>query len=86
MFVKKKSKWHYCTSFFQIKEEFKRITTVPLERTFLTKLDFYTPKMQEIFSKKGGVAGTKIRPLLDSLSQVKQGFPNFFVSRPNTEI
>ena len=42
--------------------------------------------MQEIFSKKGGVAGTKIRPLLDSLSQVKQGFPNFFGSRPITEM
>ncbi|KAK0146538.1 hypothetical protein N1851_014144 [Merluccius polli] len=42
---------------------------VPLERTFFTKLDFYTPTTQEIFSKKGGVAGTKIRPLLDSLSQ-----------------
>ncbi|CAL8263520.1 unnamed protein product [Merluccius merluccius] len=64
-----REKWPALFSEVQIKEEFKTITTVPLERTFLTKLDFYTPKMQEIFSKKGGVAGTKIRPLLDSLSQ-----------------
>ncbi|KAL0979010.1 hypothetical protein UPYG_G00179280 [Umbra pygmaea] len=62
-------RWPALFSEAQIKEEFKRITTVPLERTFLTKLDFYTPKMQEIISKKGGVAGTKIRPLLDSISQ-----------------
>ncbi|XP_033941836.1 uncharacterized protein [Pseudochaenichthys georgianus] len=53
-----------------IKEEFQRITTIHLERNFLTKLDFYTPKLQEIFGTKGGVAGTKIRPLLDSLSQL----------------
>ncbi|XP_076616611.1 uncharacterized protein LOC143339324 [Chaetodon auriga] len=64
-----RERWPALFSEAQIKEEFKRITTFPLERTFLTKLDFYTPKMQEIFSKKGGVAGTKIRPLLDSLSQ-----------------
>ncbi|GAA6232653.1 uncharacterized protein LOC121637673 [Lates japonicus] len=65
-----RERWPALFSEAQIKEEFKRITMVPLERTFLTKLDFYIPKMQEIFSKKGGVAGTKIRPLLDSLSQV----------------
>ncbi|XP_062414846.1 uncharacterized protein LOC119210675 [Pungitius pungitius] len=64
-----RERWPALLSEAQIKEEFKRITTVPLERTFLTKLDFYTPKMLEIFSKKGGLAGTKIRPLPDSLSQ-----------------
>ena len=61
----------FITLLFQIKEEFRRITTIHLELTFLTKLDFYTPKLQEILGTKGGVAGTKIRPLLDSLSQVK---------------
>ncbi|KAJ4937553.1 hypothetical protein JOQ06_002188 [Pogonophryne albipinna] len=62
-------RWPAMFSELQIKEEFRRITTIHLERTFLTKLDFYTPKLQEIFGTKGGVAGTKIRPLLDSLSQ-----------------
>ncbi|KAF3838873.1 hypothetical protein F7725_010641, partial [Dissostichus mawsoni] len=57
------------TLLFQIKEEFRRITTIHLQRTFLTKLDFDTPKLQETFGTKGGVAGTKIRPLLDSLSR-----------------
>lgn len=55
---------------FQIKEEFKRIITIHLERTFLSKLDRHTTKLVEIFRKKGGIAGTKIRPMLDSLSEV----------------
>ncbi|XP_028434333.1 uncharacterized protein LOC114555819 [Perca flavescens] len=57
----------FCES--QIKEEFRRITTILLEQTFLSKLDFYTPKLLEIFGTKGGVAGTKMRPMLNSLSQ-----------------
>ncbi|KAL6457320.1 hypothetical protein MHYP_G00342830 [Metynnis hypsauchen] len=52
-----------------VKDEFRRITTVNLEQTFLTKLDFYTPKLLTIFKTKGGVAGTKLRCLLDSLGQ-----------------
>ncbi|CAI5669380.1 unnamed protein product [Oreochromis niloticus] len=50
----------------QIKEEFKRITTIHLERTFLSRLDGYTTKLLEIFRRKGGTAGTKIKPMLDS--------------------
>ncbi|KAJ4924410.1 hypothetical protein JOQ06_000650 [Pogonophryne albipinna] len=64
----------------EIKEEFRRITTIHLERIFLTKLDFYTPKLEEIFGTKGGVAGTKIRPLLDSLSQ-KPSISRHFLTR-----
>lgn len=41
---------------FQIKEEFRRITAVHLEQTFLTKLDFYTPKLWKILETTGGVA------------------------------
>ncbi|XP_076733876.1 uncharacterized protein LOC143414098 [Maylandia zebra] len=53
----------------QIKEEFKRITTIHLERTFLSRLDGYTTKFLEIFRRKGGTAGTKIKPMLDSLNK-----------------
>ncbi|XP_051272765.1 uncharacterized protein LOC127372883 [Dicentrarchus labrax] len=53
----------------QIKEEFKRITTMHLERTFLSRLDRYTTKLLEIFRRKGGTAGTKIKPMLDSLNE-----------------
>ena len=56
--------------FIQIKEEFRRITTIPLERTFMHKLDKYTPKLITLIKAKGGAVGIKMRPLLDSLSQV----------------
>ncbi|RXN24544.1 sterile alpha motif domain-containing 3-like protein [Labeo rohita] len=53
----------------EIKEEFKRITTIHLEPTFLSRLDRYTTKLLEIFRRKGGTAGTKIKPMLDSLNE-----------------
>ena len=54
----------------QIKEEFRRITTIPLERTFMHKLDEHTPKLITLMKAKGGAVGIKMRPLLDRLSQV----------------
>ena len=53
-----------------MKEEFKRITTINLDRTFLTKMDFYTPKLLTVFKTKGGTSGTKIKSVLESLNQV----------------
>lgn len=40
-----------------------------LERTFLSRLDRYSTKLLEIFLRKGGTAGTKIKPMLDSLNE-----------------
>lgn len=54
----------------QIKEEFRRIKTKHLEQTFLTNLDTYTAKLLDMFNLKGGVTVMKIRPMLNSLSQV----------------
>lgn len=54
----------------QIKEEFRRITTISLEQSFMYKLDHYTPKLIALMKAKGGVVGTKLRPFLDKLSQV----------------
>ncbi|MEQ2252171.1 hypothetical protein ILYODFUR_018959 [Ilyodon furcidens] len=53
----------------EIKEEFRRITTISLEQTFMYKLDHYTPKLTTLMKGKGGVVGTKLRPFLDKLSQ-----------------
>lgn len=47
---------------FQIKEEFRRITAVHLEQTFLTKLDFYTPKLQSYLKQKAGLQEQKYDP------------------------
>ncbi|KAL6481184.1 hypothetical protein MHYP_G00092640 [Metynnis hypsauchen] len=52
-----------------VKDEFRRITAANLERTSLTKLDFYTPNLLTVFEMKGGAAGTKTRCRLDSLGQ-----------------
>jgi len=54
----------------QISEEFKRITTVSLESTFLAKLDQCTPKLMALTQSKGGAAGLKIRPIKDMLLEV----------------
>lgn len=54
----------------QIKEEFRRITTISLEQCFMYKLDHYAPKRIALMKAKGGVVGTKLRPFLDKLSQV----------------
>ncbi|XP_054587898.1 uncharacterized protein [Nothobranchius furzeri] len=62
-------RWPSLFSENQIKEEFKRLTTVHLEQTFLSSLDRFTPKLLAMFQKKGGTAGTKIRPMLDSLNE-----------------
>ncbi len=54
----------------QIKEEFRRITTVSLEQSFMYKLDHYTTKLIALMMAKGGVIGTKLRPFMDRLSRV----------------
>lgn len=53
----------------EIKEEFRRITTVSLEQSFMYKLDHYTTKLIALMMAKGGVIGTKLRPFMDRLSQ-----------------
>ncbi|KAL7848191.1 hypothetical protein AOLI_G00229090 [Acnodon oligacanthus] len=64
-----KERWPALFSESQIKEEFIRITTVNLERTFMTNLDAHMPKFLDLLKGKGRSAGTKIRPLLDSLAK-----------------
>uniref|UniRef100_A0A803K3W8 Uncharacterized protein n=1 Tax=Xenopus tropicalis TaxID=8364 RepID=A0A803K3W8_XENTR len=53
----------------QIKQEFRIITAVALEETFMSKLDGYTPKLLELTNAKGGVARLKMKPVLDVLLQ-----------------
>ncbi|XP_072550640.1 uncharacterized protein [Salminus brasiliensis] len=55
----------------EIKEEFRRITTVSLEQSFMYKLDYYTPKLLVLKKSKGGVVGTKLRPHLDKVYEKK---------------
>ncbi|XP_025760980.1 uncharacterized protein LOC112846003 [Oreochromis niloticus] len=52
-------------------EEFRRITTVSLVETFILKLDEYTPGLLQLMRAKRGAAGSKMRPLLDTLNDTQ---------------
>jgi len=51
----------------QINNEFKRITTVNLEPTFMAKLDHCTQKVMDMVSSRGGASGLRLRQLKDML-------------------
>ncbi|KTF74419.1 hypothetical protein cypCar_00047951, partial [Cyprinus carpio] len=64
-----KERWPALFCEAEIKEEFRRLTTISLEQSFMNRLDAYTPKMITLMKLKGGVVGTKLRPYMDILSQ-----------------
>ncbi|KAK3528880.1 hypothetical protein QTP70_011755 [Hemibagrus guttatus] len=47
----------------EINDEFKRITTINLESTFMAKLDHCTQKLMDVVSSRGGASGVRIRQL-----------------------
>ncbi|KAK6479282.1 hypothetical protein HHUSO_G19990 [Huso huso] len=51
----------------QIEEEFRRITMIRLESTFMEKLDCYMPRLLSLFKKKGGAAGVKLQGIQEML-------------------
>ncbi|XP_073723441.1 uncharacterized protein [Misgurnus anguillicaudatus] len=53
----------------QIKEEFKRLTAVDLESTFIGNLDKVMANLLGLFHAKGGIAGYKIRETMKLLDQ-----------------
>lgn len=60
-------RWPALSDATQINEEFKRITTVGLESTFMAKLDKCTPKLMDLASSRGGAKGERIRRIKDML-------------------
>lgn len=59
-----------CLNVFQIDNEFKRISTVPLLSTFFAALDQYSPRLMELFRRKGGADGRKIKNIMVDISKV----------------
>ncbi|KAL6463051.1 hypothetical protein MHYP_G00274420 [Metynnis hypsauchen] len=55
--------WPALFDSIQICEEFKRITTINLESSFMAKLDQYCPKLMELVSSRGGAAKMKINQI-----------------------
>ncbi|KAL7851995.1 hypothetical protein SRHO_G00084140 [Serrasalmus rhombeus] len=64
-----KERWPALFSEAQITAEFRRITTVALEETFMLKLDWYTPRLIQLFRAKGGAAGARMHPLLNDVNE-----------------
>ncbi|KAM6920120.1 uncharacterized protein PEZ65_012164 [Lycodopsis pacificus] len=62
-----KERWPVLFDPVQINEEFRRCTTIPLESTFISQLDSYTPKFLKLFNSKGGAAGLRVRNVLIDL-------------------
>lgn len=53
----------------RINVEFQRITTIPLETTFMAQLDSHLPQLTSIFNKKGGVSDQKLAKHLAILQE-----------------
>ncbi|XP_066510848.1 uncharacterized protein [Hoplias malabaricus] len=68
-----KMKWPALFQIDEIGAEFQRITTVPLETTFMAQLDSLVPQLAFVFKKKGGVSGQKIAKHLKILHEDIQG-------------
>ncbi|XP_034038709.1 uncharacterized protein LOC117521504 [Thalassophryne amazonica] len=64
-----KERWPALFEPFQINEEFRRCNTIPLESTFMSQLDKYTPKLLELFSSRGGLVGQRLKNVLMELIQ-----------------
>ncbi|XP_077086140.1 uncharacterized protein LOC143738107 [Siphateles boraxobius] len=61
--------YYQCFFFLQIDRQFLRISTVPLLSTFFAELDRYSPRLMEIFSRKGRQAGKEITQIMDAISK-----------------
>ncbi|KAF5892345.1 sterile alpha motif domain-containing protein 3-like, partial [Clarias magur] len=59
-----KNRWPALFFESEINAEFLRITTKPLRSKFLAQLDHFSEKLIQIFNKKGGVKGQKIKAVL----------------------
>ncbi|KAK3519722.1 hypothetical protein QTP70_002673 [Hemibagrus guttatus] len=58
----------------RINDEFKRITTINLESTFMAKLDHCTQKLMDVVSSTGGAQRVRIRQLKDMLLEDNEEF------------
>ncbi|KAF3834515.1 hypothetical protein F7725_027073, partial [Dissostichus mawsoni] len=50
--------------------EFKRITTLPLQSRFLSQLDVLSDKLLKIFEKRGGQIGQRLNCIMSNMTQV----------------
>ncbi|KAA0721373.1 hypothetical protein E1301_Tti021883 [Triplophysa tibetana] len=66
-----KERWPGLFCKAQVLVEFRRITTISLEETFMLNLDRYTPRLLQLMLARGGTSGTRICPLLNTINEVQ---------------
>uniref|UniRef100_A0A3B3HUQ4 Uncharacterized protein n=1 Tax=Oryzias latipes TaxID=8090 RepID=A0A3B3HUQ4_ORYLA len=64
-----KTRWPALFHMSEINAEFRRITTMLLQSRFLSQLDIYTDKMMNLFKKRGGVIGAKLKHILEKIEK-----------------
>ncbi|XP_068585504.1 uncharacterized protein [Cebidichthys violaceus] len=52
-----------------VNAEFKRITTINLQSKFFSQLDIHSENLIQVYAKKGGVQGRKIKSIMVPLTQ-----------------
>ncbi|XP_034082598.1 dynamin-like isoform X2 [Gymnodraco acuticeps] len=53
----------------QVNAEFKRITTINLQSKFFSSLDIHSTSLIDVYTKKGGVQGKKIKSIMLPITQ-----------------
>ncbi|XP_078804610.1 uncharacterized protein LOC144992433 [Oryzias latipes] len=66
-----KTRWPALFHMSEINAEFRRITTMLLQSRFLSQLDIYTDKMMNLFKKRGGVIGAKLKHILEKIEKTE---------------
>ncbi|KAG7511574.1 hypothetical protein JOB18_003500 [Solea senegalensis] len=64
-----KVRWPALFNIDEINAEFQRITTYPLQTTFMAQLDSLQSQLTSIFQKKGGVTGQKLAEHMQILQE-----------------
>ncbi|XP_074550048.1 uncharacterized protein LOC141807753 [Halichoeres trimaculatus] len=68
-----KARWPALFQINEVNAEFQRITTIPLETTFMAQLDKVLANLKSVFQKKGGQTGQKLAKPLRILQEETNG-------------
>ncbi|XP_047229466.1 uncharacterized protein LOC124873030 [Girardinichthys multiradiatus] len=58
------ARWPALFDIREINAEFKRITTIPLQSTFLSQLDHHFNNLMKLFKRRGGQFGQKLKQIV----------------------
>ncbi|KAM6892967.1 uncharacterized protein PEZ65_023019 [Lycodopsis pacificus] len=64
-----KTRWPALFNVCEVNAEFKRITTINLQSKFFSQLDLHSENLIQVYAKKGGVQGRKIKSIMVPITQ-----------------